>query len=120
MGPLLLSRILGLNDTQEGVLHIAFRLADDEGMLLLDLKDLRALLVYVAGKASELRARYGNVSRARVGAVPRRLLVLEEQGGEPFFGEPALHISELLRTTPHRTRVGEGTTGSVRVGIGGR
>src|SRR3546814_833162 len=69
-------------------------------MLLLDLKDLRALLVYVAGKASELSARYGNVSRASVGAVQRRLLVLEEQGGEQFFGEPALHIAELMRTTP--------------------
>ncbi len=99
MGPLLLSRLLNLNDTQEGVLNIAFRLADDEGLLLLDLKDLRALLPYVAEKADELKVRYGNVSRASVGAVQRALLVLDEQGGEQFFGEPALPIGELMRTT---------------------
>ncbi len=99
MGPLLLSRLLDLNDTQEGVLNIAFRLADDEGLLLLDLKDLQALLPYVAEKADELRVRYGNVSKASVGAVQRKLLVLDEQGGEQFFGEPALPIGELMRTT---------------------
>ncbi|MCW5729345.1 MAG: DUF853 family protein [Alphaproteobacteria bacterium] len=99
MGPLLLARILGLNETQEGVLNIAFRLADDEGLLLLDLKDLRALLAHVAERASELGARYGNVSKASVGALQRSLLVLEEQGGARFFGEPALHVSELIRTT---------------------
>jgi hypothetical protein len=98
MGPLLLSRLLDLNDTQEGVLNIAFRLADDEG-LLLDIKDLRALLAYVAERAGELSARYGNVSKASVGAVQRELLVLEEQGGDLFFGEPVLHISEMMRTT---------------------
>ncbi len=99
MGPLLLSRLLGLNDTQEGVLNIAFRLADDEGLLLLDLKDLQALLPYVADKADELTVRYGNVSKASVGAVQRALLVLDQQGGEMFFGEPALPIGELMRTT---------------------
>lgn len=100
MGPLLLSRMLDLNDTQEGVLNIAFRVADDDGHLLLDLKDLQALLVHVAERASELKIRYGNVSKASVGAVQRKLLVLEDQGGARFFGEPALEIGELMRTTP--------------------
>jgi DNA helicase HerA-like ATPase len=99
MGPLLLSRMLDLNDTQEGVLNVAFRLADDEGLLLLDLKDLQAMLGYVADKASELTTRYGNVSKASVGTVQRALLVLEGQGGANFFGEPALDIKELMRTT---------------------
>jgi DNA helicase HerA-like ATPase len=99
MGPLLLSRLLNLNDTQEGVLTIAFRIADEEGLLLLDLKDLQALLTYVANRASELTTRYGNVSKASVGAVQRALLVLEHQGGEFFFGEPALAISDLMRTS---------------------
>jgi uncharacterized protein len=98
IGPLLLSRLLDLNDTQEGVLNIAFRLADEEGLLLLDLKDLQALLVHVAEKASELTTRYGNVSKATVGTVQRALLVLEEQGGAQFFGEPALDIKQLIRT----------------------
>ena len=100
MGPLLLARLLDLNDTQEGVLTIAFRIADDEGLLLLDLKDLQALLVYVADRASELTTRYGNVSKASVGAVQRALLVLENQGGAFFFGEPALSIRDLMRTGP--------------------
>lgn len=106
MGPLLLSRMLDLNDTQEGVLNIAFRVADDDGHLLLDLKDLQALqalqalLVHVAERASELKIRYGNVSTASVGAVQRKLLVLEDQGGAEFFGEPALEIGELMRTAP--------------------
>ena len=100
MGPLLLSRLLDLNDTQEGILNIAFRVADEEGLLLLDLKDLQSLLVYVAEKASELTVRYGNVSKASVGAVQRALLVLEQQGGASFFGEPALAIADLMRTTP--------------------
>ncbi|WP_425408665.1 helicase HerA-like domain-containing protein [Hyphococcus sp.] len=99
MGPLLLSRLLDLNDTQEGVLTLAFRLADDEGLLLLDLKDLRALLVEVAERAKELSAEYGHVSRASVGAIQRRLLALEEQGAELFFGEPALDLKDFLRTT---------------------
>lgn len=97
MGPLLLSRLLDLNDTQEGVLTLAFRLADDEGLLLLDLKDLRALLVEVAERAKELSAEYGHVSRASVGAIQRRLLTLEEQGAEEFFGEPALELEDFLQ-----------------------
>jgi DNA double-strand break repair helicase HerA and related ATPase len=100
MGPLLLARLLDLNDTQEGVLNIAFRIADEEGLLLLDLKDLQSLLVYVAERASELTVRYGNVSKATVGAVQRALLVLEQQGGAMFFGEPALEIGQLMRTAP--------------------
>jgi len=99
MGPLLLARMLDLNDTQEGVLNIAFRVADDDGLLLLDLKDLQALLVHVAERSAELKIRYGNISAATVGAIQRKLLVLEEQGGEQFFGEPALEIGELMRTT---------------------
>jgi uncharacterized protein len=90
MGPLLLARILGLNDTQEGVLTIAFQVADDEGMLLLDLKDLRALLIDLAERRKEIGAAYGNVSTASVGAIQRRLLELQRQDGEKFFGEPAL------------------------------
>ncbi len=97
MGPLLLSRLLGLNETQEGVLNIAFRLSDEEGLALLDLKDLRALMVNVAERSSELSAEYGNVSKASVGAIQRRLLVLEEQGAENFFGEPALDIRDMMR-----------------------
>ena len=100
VGPLLLARLLDLNDTQEGVLNIAFRVADDEGLLLLDLKDLQAMLTHVAEEASELTTRYGNVSKATVGTVQRKLLVLEEQGGINFFGEPALDIKQMIRTTP--------------------
>ena len=100
MGPLLLSRLMGLNDTQEGVLNIVFKLADDEGLLLLDLKDLRALLQHVGERRKELSLAYGNISPASVGAIQRRLLVLEEQGGEHFFGEPALDIRDFMRTTP--------------------
>ncbi len=99
MGPLLLSRMMGLNETQEGVLNIAFRLADDEGLLVLDLKDLRSLMSEVASRAKELTGEYGNVSKSSVGAIQRRLLVLEEQGGENFFGEPALDIRDFMRTT---------------------
>ena len=98
MGPLLLARLLGLNDTQEGVLTLAFRLADDEGLLLLDLKDLRALLVEVANRSKELSVEYGHVSKASVGAIQRRLLALEEQGADAFFGEPALDLMDFLRT----------------------
>ena len=82
MGPLLLSRLLDLNATQEGVLNVAFAVADDEGLLLLDLKDLRAMLTSVSDNAKELRARYGNISAASVGAIQRQLLVLERQGAE--------------------------------------
>lgn len=98
MGPLLLSRMLDLNDTQEGVLNIAFKLADDEGLLLLDLKDLRALLVEVEARSGEISASYGNVATATIGAIQRALLVLEQQGGENFFGERALEIADLMRT----------------------
>ena len=98
MGPLLLSRLLQLNDTQEGVLNIAFKAADDEGLLLLDLKDLQALLAYMAENASKFTGVYGNVSKASVGSIQRQLLVLEQQGGEAFFGEPALDLADLIRT----------------------
>lgn len=97
MGPLLLSRLLKLNDTQEGVLNIAFKLSDDHGMALLDLKDLRALMTFVAEQSQELTALYGNVSKASVGAIQRRLLQLEQQGGDQFFGEPALELADLMR-----------------------
>jgi len=98
MGPLLLARMLDLNDTQEGVLYITFRLADDEGMLLLDLKDLRAMLNFVGENAKQISIEYGNISRASIGAIQRRLLVLEEQGAKQFLGEPALDIHDFMRT----------------------
>ena len=98
MGPLLLSRILELNDTQEGVLTLVFKVADDEGQLLLDLKDLRAMLQNVADRSAELKTRYGNVSSASVGAIQRGLLALESQGAEKFFGEPMLDVADLMRT----------------------
>ena len=98
MGPLLLARLMDLNDTQEGVLNIVFKLADEEGLLLLDLKDLRAVLAHVAERADELTVEYGNVSKATVGTIQRQLLVLEQQGAESFFGEPALAISDLMAT----------------------
>jgi len=97
MGPLLLSSLLELNDTQEGVLNIAFRVADEQGLLLLDLEDLRELLRFVAENAREFSQQYGNVSSASVAAVQRRLLVLEEQGAEHFFGEPALDLADIQR-----------------------
>ncbi|MBM3532784.1 MAG: DUF853 family protein [Alphaproteobacteria bacterium] len=96
LGPLLLARLLGLNEVQEGVLALAFKLADDEGLLLLDLKDLRALLQHVSEQSEALRATYGQVSPQSVGAIQRALLQLEEQGGEHFFGEPALDLNDLL------------------------
>jgi len=96
MGPLLLARLMGLNETQEGVLSIAFRVADEEGLLLLDLDDLQALLAHIAGRAAELTARYGNVTKASVGAIQRQLLQLDSQGGGKFFGEPALEIADFL------------------------
>ncbi|MBK9515954.1 MAG: DUF853 family protein [Anaeromyxobacter sp.] len=98
MGPLLLSRILGLNETQAGVLQVAFRVADEAGLLLLDLKDLRAILTHVSEQADTIRARYGNVAPTSVGAIQRQLLTLEAQGGDRLFGEPALDLSDLLRT----------------------
>jgi len=100
MGPLLLSRLMNLTDAQEGVVNIAFKLADEEGMLLLDLKDLQAMLANMAERAAEIGARYGNVTRQSVGAIQRNLLVLEQQGAANFFGEPALKIADLMRKTP--------------------
>ena len=97
MGPLLLSRVMDLNDTQEGILNIAVRIADEQGMALLDLKDLRAILGYVAENAAQLRTQYGNVSAASVGTIQRQILVLENQGATQFFGEPALTIDDLMR-----------------------
>lgn len=99
MGPLMLSRLFELNDTQEGVLNIVFKLADDEGLLLLDLKDLRSMLNYVGENASKLTIEYGKVSRQSIGAIQRRLLVLEQQGAKNFFGEPALELMDLMRKT---------------------
>lgn len=98
MGPLLLARLLDLNETQEGVLTLAFRYADDENLALLDLKDLRALLAEIAAQADALTVRYGNVAKATVGAIQRRLLTLEEQGATKFFGETALELVDLIRT----------------------
>ena len=97
MGPILLSNLLELNETQEGILQIAFSVADDEGLLLLDLKDLRAMLNWVADNARELERNYGRISSASVTAILRRLLVLEEAGGEVFFGEPAIRIEHLMQ-----------------------
>ena len=98
MGPTLLANLLELNETQEGILHIAFSVADDEGLLLLDLKDLRAMLNWVSDHAGELERSYGRVSRQSVTAILRRLLVLEEAGGEHFFGEPAIRIEHLMQS----------------------
>src|SRR5712671_7123751 len=98
MGPLLLGRMLGLNDTQEGVLSLVFKIADDNGLLLLDLKDLRAMLQHVGDNAAEYRTQYGNVSAASIGAIQRGLLELEGQGGDRFFGEPALDLDDLMQT----------------------
>jgi hypothetical protein len=97
MGPQLFARILSLNDTQEGVLNIIFKVADDQGLLLLDLEDLRAMATFVADNAAQFRTEYGNVSAASVGAIQRGLLVLEEQGGDRFFGEPALDLDDLMQ-----------------------
>ena len=98
MGPLLLSRLLGLNETQDGVLNIVFRIADDRGLLLIDIKDLRSMLDYVAKHAKEYTTRYGMISTATVGAIQRAILQLESQGAEQFFGEPAFDIRDLLQT----------------------
>ncbi len=100
MGPLFLARLLELTEAQEGVLNIAFRVADEDAMPLLDLKDLQALLVWVGENARDLSLRYGNVSGASIGAIQRALLVLENQGGTGFFGEPALELSDIMATEP--------------------
>jgi hypothetical protein len=98
MGPLLLSRILSLNETQSGVLNLVFKIADDSGLLLLDLKDLRAMVQHVGDNATQYKTGYGNISPASIGAIQRNLLVLEQQGGDLLFGEPALDILDFLQT----------------------
>ncbi len=98
MGPLLLSRMLGLNETQEGVLHLVFKIADEQGMLLLDAKDLRAMLQFVGDNARTFTTEYGNVSGASIGAIQRGLLTLDSQGGDQFFGEPMLNLDDLMQT----------------------
>ncbi|MGZ5871860.1 MAG: helicase HerA-like domain-containing protein [Bradyrhizobium sp.] len=98
MGPLLLSRMMDLNDVQEGVVNIAFKVADEQGLLLLDMKDLRAILTFIAEHATELTTQYGNVSKQTVGTIQRQLLVLENQGGDKFFAEPALDLKDFMRT----------------------
>ena len=98
LGPLLLARMLNLNDTQEGVLQLVFKIADDNGMLLLDTRDLRSMLQHVGDNAADYRTEYGNISAASVGAIQRGLIGIEEQGGDKFFGEPMLNIDDLLQT----------------------
>src|SRR3954447_13666810 len=98
MGPLLLGRLLELNDTQEGVLNMVFKIADENGLLLLDLKDLRSMLEYVADNAEQFKTQYGNISTASAGAIQRNLLALESQGADKFFGEPALNLDDLIQT----------------------
>src|SRR5436190_2798069 len=102
MGPLLLGRLLSLNDTQEGVLNMVFKIADEGGLLLLDLKDLRSMVQYVADHADEFKTRFGNVSAASAGAIQRNLLALETQGADKFFGEPALDLDDLIQTQDGR------------------
>lgn len=102
MGPLLLSRLLNLNDTQAGVLQLVFKISDDNGLLLLDLKDLRAMVQYVGEHAKTFTTEYGNVSAASIGAIQRGLLTLEQQGGHQFFGEPMLDIADLMQTVDGR------------------
>ena len=98
IGPLLLSRMLNLNDTQEGVLSAVFRIADDQGLLLIDFKDLKAMITYVSEHAADFKAEYGNLSPASLGAIQRNLLALADQGGDKFFGEPALNIMDFIQT----------------------
>ncbi len=98
LGPMLLSRLLNLNEVQEGVINVVFQVADENGWLLLDMKDLRALLTHVSEQADSLQTRYGNVSKASVGAILRRLLALEQQGGDILFGEPALALQDMMQT----------------------
>ncbi|NND17583.1 MAG: DUF853 family protein, partial [Silicimonas sp.] len=98
MGPLLLSRLLELSEAQEGILNIAFRVADEEGLPLLDLKDLQSMLVWLGENRQAISIRYGNISTASLGAIQRQLLVLENQGATRFFGEPALELTDIMRT----------------------
>ena len=100
MGPVLIARMLNLNDTQEGVLALTFKIADDNGLLLIDLKDLRAMLQHVGDNAAKYKTEYGNISPASIGAIQRGLLSIGEQGGDRFFGEPALDIGDLMQTDP--------------------
>src|SRR6185369_7402960 len=99
LGPLLLGRMLALNETQAGVLNLVFKVADDQGLLLLDLKDLRAMLQHVGDNAGSFTTEYGNVSAASIGAIQRGLLQIDEQGGDKFFGEPMLNIADFMQTT---------------------
>ena len=103
MGPLLLARMLQINETQAGVLHLVFRIADEEGLLLIDLKDLRAMLAYVGERSADYTLQYGNISKTTIGAIQRAIAVLEDQGGNQFFGEPALNITDWF------VRDGEGS-----------
>lgn len=98
MGSMLLSRLLELNETQSGVLNIAFRVADDQGLLLIDLKDLKALLQHISENSSEYSGKYGNITKQSIGAIQRNLLILEDQGGAKFFGEPSLELSDFIQT----------------------
>ena len=98
MGALLLSRLLDVNEVQEGIINIVFKVAKDEGLEIIDLPDLRAMVLDISDRSAEIRTRYGNVAKTSVGAIQRRLLVLEEQGANEFFGEPALDIKDFLRT----------------------
>ena len=97
MGPTLLSQLLGLNETQAGIMTVVFRFADDEGLLLLDLKDLTTTLKFIGDNAKQFKADYGNISSASVGAIQRRLIELEESGADEFFGEPQLDLWDLMR-----------------------
>src|SRR5262245_19326852 len=98
LGPLLLGRLLDLNPTQQGVLTLVFKIADDRGLLLLDLKDLKAMLQWVGDQAKEFRTEYGNISAASIGAIQRSVLEIEQQGGDKFFGEPMLDVDDLIQT----------------------
>ncbi len=98
MGPLLLARLLNLNDVQESVLALTFKIADDNGLLLLDVKDLQSMLQYVGDNAKQFQTQYGNISAASIGSIQRGILAIQQQGGEKFFGEPALNLDDLMQT----------------------
>ena len=115
MGPLLLARMLALNETQAGVLNLVFKIADDQGLLLLDLKDLRAMLQHVGENASQFTTAYGNVSAASIGAIQRGLLQIEQQGGDQFFGEPMLDIADFMQTVTSATTGAAGNQGVINI-----
>src|SRR5947209_9320689 len=115
MGPLLLERMLDLNETQTGVLQLVFKIADDNGLLLLDLKDLRAMLQHVGDNAAQFQTGYGNVSAASVGAIQRGLMQIDAQGGDRFFGEPMLDVADLLQTAPAPDGAGGKAQGVVNI-----